>query len=105
MCLLDTNVVSELRRVHLMERRDAAQGTVLRQWLEKRVLPAFENRILPLHTDVARCSASLHVPDPRPLRDRFIAATALTHSLVVVTRNVSDFDACGSIPPAAFLAA
>jgi len=110
MFLLDTNVVSELRKVasgkanehvrrwikqaerrslHVsaitieeleigtlrMERRDAAQGMMLRRWLEEHVLPAF---------------------DPRPIRDAYIAATALAHGLTVVSRNTRDFSACGA---------
>jgi predicted nucleic acid-binding protein len=126
MLLLDTNVVSELRKVRagkadvnvarwadslvtsdlylsvmtvqelemgvlLSERRDPTQGALLRIWLDKHVLPAFEGRILPIDTVVAKCSASLHVPDPRPVHDAFIAATALVHDMTVVTRNVADF--------------
>ena len=130
MDLLDTNVVSELRKVRagkadpgvaawaeqveagslfvsaitlhelelgvlLMERRDATQGSLLRQWLEQSVLPAFTGRILAVDSAVARRGAALHVPDPRPFRDGLIAATALAHSLVVVTRNLADFEATG----------
>lgn len=39
----------------------------------------------------ARRAARLHRPDPRPERDAWIAATALTSGLTVVTRNESDF--------------
>ena len=42
-----------------------------------------------------RLAAGLHVPDPRPLADAFIAATALHHNLTVVTRNVKDFAPLG----------
>jgi hypothetical protein len=41
-----------------------------------------------------RC-AKLHVPDPRPERDAFIAATALVHGLTIVTRNTADFAPSG----------
>jgi toxin FitB len=130
MYLLDTNIVSELRKaksgkadagviawaaglpaselflsaisvlelemgVLLVERRDAAQGTVLRSWLDRHVLPAFVDRILPVDAAVARRCARLHVPDPRAERDALIAATALVHELTVVTRNVGDFEATG----------
>jgi len=130
MYLLDTNVVSELRKaksgkadagviawaaglpaselflsaisvlelemgVLLVERRDTAQGVVLRSWLDKHVLPAFAERILPVDTAVARRCARLHVPDPRAQRDALIAATALVRDLTVVTRNVGDFEATG----------
>jgi len=126
MFLLDTNVVSELRRarsgcadlgvvawaeqadpaalflsvvslhelelgVRLKQHRDPRQGQLLRQWLDQQVVPAFAGRILPIDEAVARCSAALHLPDPRPLRDGLIAATALVHAMVVVTRNVGDF--------------
>lgn len=130
MFLLDTNVVSELRKakagkadanvtawaggvpygslfisaitvlelemgVLLVERRDAAQGATLREWLDKHVLPAFHDRILPIDVAVAQRCARLHVPDPRAERDALIAATALVHGMTVVTRNVADFQAIG----------
>jgi hypothetical protein len=56
------------------------------------VLPAFADRILPVDVPIARRSAVLHVPDPRPVRDALIAATALVHGLTLVTRNVVDFE-------------
>lgn len=130
MYLLDTNVLSELRKarsgkahphvaawaqtvpggslylsaitvqeveigVLLAERRDPVQGALLRAWLDEHVLPAFADRILPVDTAVARRAAALHVPDPRPLRDGLIAATALVHGMAVVTRNVADFEPTG----------
>ena len=126
MYLLDTNVVSELRKakggradpnviawaqpipvgslflsaitvlelelgVLLIERRDAAQGKVLRAWLDQSVLSAFEGRILPVDVEVARRCARMHVPDPRSERDALIAATGLVHGMTIVTRNVPDF--------------
>jgi len=48
-----------------------------------------------LDTAAARRNATLHVPDPRPIRDGLIAATALVHGLTVVTRNTADFDPTG----------
>lgn len=131
MYLLDTNVVSELRKVRagkadpnvarwadrvdagelylsviavqeleigvlLVERRDPVQGAMLRSWLNDHVLPAFAGRILPVDTAVALRSARLHVPDPHPVRDGLIAATALVHGMTVVTRNVEDFASAGA---------
>ena len=81
--------------IQLMERRDGRQGALLRSWLETRVVPAFAERILPVDAAVARRSAGLHVPDPQPLRDGLIAATALEHGLTVVTRHTADFEASG----------
>lgn len=130
MYLLDTNVISELRKVKSgranknveawagnvsaadlflsvitileleigtlsVERRDPAQGSMLRTWLNTYVLPAFPNRILPIDTSIAQCCAKLHVPDPCADRDATIAATALVHSMTVVTRNTEDFKSTG----------
>jgi predicted nucleic acid-binding protein len=128
MYLLDTNVLSDLRRrdrthpgvaawadgvvpadlflsavsileielgVLLIERRNATQGAMLRAWLETQILPVFDDRILPIDTEVARYCAALHVPDARSERDALIAATALVHHLTVVTRNVADFTSMG----------
>jgi toxin FitB len=130
MFLLDTNVISELRKagdgkadanviswlldrdasdfyisvvtlfelemgVLRMERRDPDQGTRLRMWLRTQILPEFADRTLPLDAAVATRCAKLHVPDPRPERDAYIAATALVHSMTIVTRNVADFSQCG----------
>lgn len=131
MFVLDTNVVSELRKVRfgkadeqvtrwadnvdaadlylsaitiqeleigvlLAERRDPVQGAMFRAWLNNHVLPAFSGRVLPVDTAVAQRSARLHVPDPRPIRDGLIAATALVHGMTVVTRNVTDFEPTGA---------
>jgi predicted nucleic acid-binding protein len=49
----------------------------------------------PVDIDVALRCARLHVPDRRPERDALIAATALTHDLTVVTRNVAHFGPMG----------
>ena len=130
MFLLDTNVISELRKakagkadqnvvawvksvpreslflsaiviqeleigILLAERKDAPKGAVLRAWMDQHVLPAFADRILPIDTAVALRGAALHVPEPRPVRDALIAATALVHGMPVVTRNVVDFEPTG----------
>jgi hypothetical protein len=75
-----------------MERRDPRQGALLRAWMLDRILPVFAGRILPVTAEVATRCASLHVPNPAPFRDSFIAATALVHGMTVVTRNVADFE-------------
>jgi len=74
----------------LLERRDPKQGAILRTWFETRLLPEFDERTFAIDLAVARRCAALHVPDPRPLRDSFVAATALVHGVIVVTRNADD---------------
>ncbi|SEI11472.1 hypothetical protein SAMN05216228_101370 [Rhizobium tibeticum] len=130
--LLDTNVVSELRKVGdgkadanvtkwvgaqdsndlfisaitileiergilTIQRRDAAQGSRLRGWMDSRVRPEFAERVLPIDDAIATRCAHLHIPDRRNEADALIAATALVHGLTVVTRNVQDFDDTGVI--------
>ena len=83
------------RGVLRLERRDIAQGALLRKWMDGQVLPEFRSRTLPLDADAAIRCASLHVPHPKPERDALIAAIALVHGMTVVTRNVVDFETMG----------
>lgn len=127
MFLLDTTVVSELRKVRagranrgvatwaddvpaalmfvsvislhelehgvlLAERSDPAKGELLRSWFDDSVIRAFDERILPVDLRVVIRAAALHVPDRAPFRDALIGATALVHGMIVVTRNVRDFE-------------
>ena len=78
--------------VMLAEHRDPRSGAVLRVWLEEDVRAAFEGRVLPVDVEVASIAAGLHVPDPAPVNDAYIAATALAGALSVVTRNTGDFN-------------
>jgi len=98
MYLLDTNVVSEMRKVSagkadagVAERGDPARGAILRRWLSEGVGEALQHRVLPVDETVARRAAAWHVPDPAPFRDALIGATALVHGLVMATRNERDF--------------
>jgi toxin FitB len=84
--------IFELERgVRQMERRDAAQGSALRRWLDDQILATYEQRVLPLTRGVALICAGLHIPDPKSERDAWIAATAIDAQLTVVSRNISDF--------------
>lgn len=128
MYILDTNVISELRKARkthpnvkkwaerlpsaslyisvislleleigilLIRRRDKEQGAILREWMDRHVLPTFSDRILAIDTAVAQRCATLHIPDPGSHRDALIAATALVHGLTVATRNMADFERTG----------
>ncbi|MGH8136735.1 MAG: type II toxin-antitoxin system VapC family toxin [Steroidobacteraceae bacterium] len=83
------------RGILSMERKDAAQGAIIRAWMDGQILVRFSGRILPVDIAVAQRCARLHVPDPKPERDALIASTALVHSMTVVTRNVEDFKPTG----------
>jgi predicted nucleic acid-binding protein len=83
------------RGILSMERKDPVQGGILRAWMNSQILTRFSGRILPIDIAVAQRCAKLHVPDAKPERDAFIAATALVHGMTVVTRNVNDFQGTG----------
>ncbi len=68
----------------------------LEQWLQDELPLRFENRILPVDADVANAwgrtvSRNDAAGHPISTMDAFLAATAETHQLTLVTRNVSDF--------------
>jgi len=121
--LVDTNVISELRRrdpdanvrawfaqrpatelylsvLTLGEIRkgvealtDSGRRTVLNQWLERELPVFFAERLLPIDAGVAHQWGLLLAEAGRslPAIDSLLAATALHHNLVLVTRNLKDF--------------
>jgi predicted nucleic acid-binding protein len=88
-------VLGEIRRgIESIRRRDVASALALEQWLI-RLATGFGERILPVDLRVADRWGALNVPDPVPTVDGLLAATALVHDLVLVTRNVRDVAATG----------
>lgn len=79
----------------LTARRDPEQAKSIRAWLDDQVSVAFSGRILTVTEAIARQAGALFVPDPQPISDSLIAATALVHGLTVVTRNTADFAPMG----------
>ena len=122
MLILDTNVISGLRRperapelvtwlarqndadLYLsvvtlgeIERGIARQDLLdpgfardLRDWMT-RTMQLFADRLLPVDAQSARIWGQLSAQLGHAGADLLIAATALRHDAVVVTRNVSDF--------------
>lgn len=124
MYLVDTNIVAEARRgsreavewlravdpqsVHLSvitlgeimrgialkRRSDPVASAHLAEWL-RRLRHDHGGRILPITDHIAVEWGRLSALRPRGDADGLIAATALVHDLVVVTRNGKDFDDTG----------
>ncbi len=72
----------------------------LRTWLKNDLLVRFRDRLLPLKTGEMLTWGTLMSKveakgAPMPLIDSLIAATAVHHDLVVVTRDVDDFAPSG----------
>lgn len=131
MYLLDTNIISEIRKINLktanigvtqwaennhkdlmyisvislfelekgvlnLERKDAQQGKIYRDWLDNKVKPTFENRILSITPQTVLICAKMHIPDKKSITDSLIAATAIENHLTVITRNEKDFLTTGA---------
>ena len=121
MYLLDTNVVSELRKpkphgavvawvsaqdtthlylsamtiaalqrgVEITREQDVEKAEHIEGWLEQLIV---SGQVLAMDAPVCRQWARLmHRQSDTLTEDAFIAATAIVHRLVVVTRNVRDF--------------
>ncbi len=121
MYLVDTNVISEARRrtpaavswfrsapsaaiylsvltlgeimkgIALKERSDRRAAGHLAEWLQK-LRHEFSERILPITDQVAVEWGRIAALRPRGDVDAQIAATAIVHGLILVTRNVADFE-------------
>jgi predicted nucleic acid-binding protein len=120
MYLVDTNVLSEARRgshearvwlrsvdpssiylsvitlgeimkgIALKLRADARTAATMTAWLEQ-LRRDYIDRILPISDRIALEWGRLAAERPRGMAEGLIAATALVHAKVVVTRDVEDF--------------
>jgi predicted nucleic acid-binding protein len=75
-------------------RGDADQAGRLEAWLAL-IVDGYADRILNFDADAAQVWGRLRVPRPEHPLDKQIAAIALVHDLIVVTRNVADFAGTG----------
>lgn len=89
---LSVLVVAELKQgIERLRRRNVKQANVLEQRL-KNIEYLFNRRILPITLDIANRWAINNVPNPFPVIDGLLAATAMVHNLTLVTRNVKDVE-------------
>ncbi|MDO9270553.1 MAG: type II toxin-antitoxin system VapC family toxin [Methylobacter sp.] len=93
--LLSVLVIGEIRLgIERLRRRDAVQAARLEQKLLT-VETLMAGRILPVTQAIAERWGRLNAPDPLPVIDGLLAATALEHDLTLVTRNVRDVERSG----------
>lgn len=89
--------IGELRRGFVtLPASEAERPKRLEQWLEQDVMLWFNDRILPVTTEIADRWGGIDGTcqlrgTPANTADGLIAATALEHGLTVATRNVKDF--------------
>lgn len=124
--LLDTNVVSELRKrapdrnvltwyesmpsdqlflsvmtigeirlgIERLRRKDAMQAAALDRWLTG-LQTIYCDRIVDIDTTIADTWARFSVPNPVPIIDGLLAATASARNWTLVTRNTAALSRCG----------
>src|SRR5215472_9038903 len=123
--LLDTNVISEVRKlrpdpqvmawldtvssaeifisaltigeircgIERLRRKDPAQAAALEDWLA-RLRTTYVDRIVGVDARIAEDWGRLNVPDPVPVIDGLLAATARCRGWTLVTRNTTDLASC-----------
>ncbi len=88
-------VIGEIRRgIELKRPKNPAFAAKLERWL-RWIQQDFQNKILPLTQQIAEVWGTLSPTRPLAEPDGLIAATALHHNLILVTRNVRDVQRSG----------
>ncbi|WP_191621305.1 type II toxin-antitoxin system VapC family toxin [Marinihelvus fidelis] len=83
-----------LKGVELLKHRDRRQYNVLSLWHQS-LVRVFEDRLVPVTLEVSSLWARLQSIRTLPVIDGYLAATALTHGMSLVTRNTRDFKGTG----------
>ena len=92
---LSVLTIGEIRRgIENIRRREAPSAGALDAWLSA-LIANHSSRLLPIIEAIADEWGRLSVPDPLPVVDGLLAATAKFHGLTLVTRNVDDVRATG----------
>jgi toxin FitB len=88
--VLSVLTIGEIRRgIESLRRRDIAAARALDSWVH-RLVAEHQARILPVDLPIVEEWGRLSVPDPLPVIDGLLAATAKVHGLTLATRNVKD---------------
>jgi predicted nucleic acid-binding protein len=80
--------------VERARRKDPAKAATLENWLV-RLQSVYAAQIVPVDAVIADVWAQLSVPDPLPVIDGLLAATACVRNLTLVTRNTAGIQRCG----------
>ena len=89
-------VLGEIRQgIERIRLRDQPQARALEKWL-RWISTEFADRLLPVDEPVADRWGRLGLRQPVPLLDALLAATALVHGLVVVSRDEEGFRNTGA---------
>jgi predicted nucleic acid-binding protein len=84
---LSVLTLGEVRRgIEGIRRRDPAAAGALESWLG-RISDAHRERVLPVDRPIAEEWSRINVPDPLPVVDGLLAATAKVTGLTLATRN------------------
>ena len=87
---LSVLTIGEIRRgIESVRRRDLDSAAALDRWLNL-LIEAHSDRIVPIDYPIAEEWGRMNVPDPLPVVDGLLAATARVLGLTLVTRNVAD---------------
>ena len=92
---LSVMVLGEIRRgIDRLLDRDPEKAQQLEHWLSA-VLDGYRGRVIPIDENVANAWGSMTASKTIPLVDGLLAATARTHRITLVTRNVKDIKSLG----------
>ncbi len=92
---LSVLTVGEIRRgIDNIRRRESASAAALDAWLAA-LVALHSSRVLPIIEPIAEDWGRMSSPDPLPVVDGLLAATAKFHGLTLVTRNVDDVTTTG----------
>lgn len=92
---LSSLTIGEIRKgIESIRRRDERRAEALEAWLAE-LLDSHSDRILPIDEVIADRWGRYNVPDPLPVLDSLLAATASVHGLTLVTRNLKDVERTG----------